>query len=185
VRISGGEWRSRRVAGPPARSPIRPTPDALREQGFAVLGPLLDGALFLDLFAGTGVNSLEALSRGASRAVLVDDSPAAAALIGRNFAALAVEETRWELVVRPAARAVRALAERGVRPGVVWCDPPFAEWELGPQALAGALGAGLLAPGARVVLELPPRRTVEIPGLAVARELRGAVLLRAAGLVAD
>ena len=95
MRISGGEWRSRRVAGPPARSPIRPTPDALREQGFAVLGPLLDGALFLDLFAGTGVNSLEALSRGASRAVLVDDSPAAAALIGRIFGALAVEETRW------------------------------------------------------------------------------------------
>ncbi|HUK12680.1 MAG TPA: RsmD family RNA methyltransferase [Thermoanaerobaculaceae bacterium] len=185
MRISGGEWRSRRVAGPPARSPVRPTPDALREQAFAVLGASLAGAVFLDLFAGTGVNSLEALSRGATRAVLVDDSPAAAALIRRNLAALGVEEARWELVVRPAGRAVRELAERGLRPGVVWCDPPFAEWELGPDALARALDAGLLAPGARVVLELPPRRTAEIPGLAVARELRGAVLLRVAGLGTD
>ena len=179
MRITGGEWASRRIVGPPTRSSIRPTPDALREQAFAVLAPHLAGARFLDLFAGTGVNSLEALSRGAAAAVLVDEAGGAAALVRRNFAALEVAPERWELIVRPADKAVRLLSERGWRCQLAWCDPPFAAWEAGPSALAAAAEAGVLAPGALVVLELPPRREVAIPGFTAVRSLRGAVLLQA------
>ena len=177
MRVTGGAWASRRIAGPPKGAPLRPTPDALREQAFAVLGPRLAGAAFLDLFAGTGVNSLEALSRGATSAVLVERAPAAAALIHRNFAALAVPEGAWELVARDALQALAALARRGLRFDLAWCDPPFAAWEEGLAAVANARAAGVLAAGAAVVLEAPPKAEPAIPGFAVARALRGAFLL--------
>ncbi len=183
MRITGGEWGSRRVEGPPSRSPVRPTPDALREQAFGVLRPHLEGATFLDLFAGTGVNSLEALSRGAGRAILVDVAPGASALIRRNFASLDVSEGRFEVVVAFAERAIRQLAERKLVCNLVWCDPPFAEWSLGPAALSAALAAGILAEGALVVLERPPKRNPAIPGLVAVRELRGAALLRVGTLL--
>ena len=178
MRVTGGAWASRRVAGPPQGAALRPTPDALREQAFAVLGPRLAGAAFLDLFAGTGVNSLEALSRGAARSVLVERAPAAATLIRRNFAALAVPEGAWELIARDALQALAALARRGLRFDLAWCDPPFAAWEEGLAALANARAAGVLAAGAAVVLEAPPKAEPALPGFAVARALRGAFLLR-------
>jgi len=177
VRITGGAWAKRRLTGPPSSSDIRPTPDALREQAFAVLAPWLPGAVFLDLFAGTGANSLEALSRGAATALLVEQSRAAAELIRRNVAAFAVPPERVRLVAEPAERAVARLAREGARAGVAWCDPPFPAWDDGPAALVLARSSGLLAPGARVVLEVPPRREVAIDGFEIVRELRGAVLL--------
>ncbi len=178
MRITGGAWASRRIAGPPRGAPLRPTPDALREQAFAVLGPRVAGARFLDLFAGTGVNSLEALSRGAAGAVLVERAAAAAALIRRNFAAIGVAESEWELVARAARAAIAELASRGRTFEVAWCDPPFASWVEGTDALAQAREAGVLAPGSAVVLEAPPKVAPAVAGLEVVRELRGAFLLR-------
>jgi len=178
VRITGGSWASRRVGGPPGGTPLRPTPDALREQAFAVLGPRVPGAVFLDLFAGTGVDSLEALSRGAAMAILVEKAPAAVALIRRNFAALAVADARWELEVRDAARALRALAGRGMSCTLAWCDPPFASWEEGVEVLALARELSVLRAGAEAVLEAPPRSEPSIAGFSLVRELRGAFLLR-------
>jgi 16S rRNA (guanine966-N2)-methyltransferase len=178
VRITGGSWASRRIAGPGRVARLRPTPDALREQAFAILGPRLPGAVFLDLFAGTGVNSLEALSRGAVKAVLVEQATPAVALIRRNFAALAVTGERWELVQREARRALAVLAERGFSCSIAWCDPPFASWAEGPAALLLARESGILEPGAEIVLEAPPKVEVALPGFLLVRELRGAILLR-------
>ena len=178
MRITGGDWASRRVFGPARGSPLRPTPDSLREQAFGVLGPRLDGARFLDLFAGTGVNSLEALSRGAAGAVLVERAPAAGALIRRNFAALSVPDERWEVLEREVRRALPTLARKGVACALAWCDPPFASWEEGPTALALARDLGVLKPGAEVVLEAPPKSEIALPGFSLVRELRGAFLLR-------
>ncbi|MEW6337327.1 MAG: RsmD family RNA methyltransferase [Acidobacteriota bacterium] len=179
MRITGGAWASRRLAATPKGRGVRPTPDALREQAFAVLGPHLDGADFLDVFAGTGVNSLEALSRGAARAALVEWARGSAELIRRNLSALVVSRDRAELLVLPWERAIPALASMGWQCSVAWCDPPFDGWEEGPLALARARERGVLVPDARVVLEAPPRREVSVPGFEVVRELRGAVLLRA------
>lgn len=177
MRVTGGAWASRRLAATPKGFDVRPSPDALREQAFAVLGPHLAGAEFLDLFAGTGVNSLEALSRGVARAGLVEWARGPAELIRRNLSALGVSRDRAELLVLPWERAVAALASMGWRCAVGWCDPPFDAWEEGPLALALARDRGVLIPGARIVLELPPRRDVSIPGFEVVREFRGAVLL--------
>ncbi len=179
MRVTGGAWASRRIAGPPRGAPVRPTPDALREQAFAVLAPRMAGARFLDLFAGTGINSLEALSRGAARSVLVERVAATASLIRRNFAALEVPDDRWELLAVEVRRALAALAARGERFDLVWCDPPFDSWAEGPVALAAALEAGVLAPDVEAVLEAPPKADRAMRGFAVVRELRGAWLLRA------
>jgi len=180
VRITGGSWASHRVAGPGRGTPLRPTPDALREQAFAILGSRLAGAAFLDLFAGTGVNALEALSRGASRVVLVERAPTAGELIRRNFAALAVPEERWELIAQEAQRALPELTARRVACAFAWCDPPFSSWADGPAALTLARELGVLPPGAEVVLEAPPKVRVALPGFSLVRELRGAFLLRVA-----
>jgi 16S rRNA (guanine(966)-N(2))-methyltransferase RsmD len=179
VRVTGGAWASRRITGPPKGAPVRPTPDALREQAFAILGPRLPGAGFLDLFAGTGVNSLEALSRGAACAVLVERAAPAAALIRRNFAELGVPEDAWELVARDVRAALAGLSGRRKVFDLAWCDPPFASWPEGPGALVEALESGVLGRGAEVVLEAPPKADPAIPGFIVVRELRGAFLLRA------
>lgn len=178
MRITGGSWASRRVAGPGRAALLRPTPDALREQAFTIIGQRLAGATFLDLFAGTGVNALEALSRGASRVVLVEQAPKAAELIRRNFAAFGVPEGQWELVARAALRALPTLAARGVACSLAWCDPPFSSWAEGPMALVLARERGVLEPGAEVVLEAPPKAEVSVPGFSLVRNLRGAVLLR-------
>lgn len=157
---------------------MRPTPDALREQAFAILAPRLEGAVFLDLFAGTGINSLEALSRGAGRAVVVERGQREAALIRRNFEALGVAPGRWRLVVSPARRAVCALAAFGERCHVAWCDPPFAAWDEGAAALVLARENGLLLPDARVVLEAPTTKNPAPAGFVLERRLRGGMLLR-------
>jgi 16S rRNA (guanine966-N2)-methyltransferase len=177
VRITGGTWASRRFAGPARLAGIRPTPDALREQAFAVLAPELPGVVFLDLFAGTGANALEALSRGAARALLVERARPAAELIRRNLATFGVGPAVARLMVAAADRAVAELAGAGERFQLAWCDPPFDDWEAGPRALALAREHGLLPPGAWVVLELPPRREPTIAGFSAIRTLRGAVLL--------
>ena len=178
MRITGGEWASRRVGGPGRGSPLRPTPDALREQAFAILGSGLAGAAFLDLFAGTGVNALEALSRGAANAALVEVAQPAVALIRRNLSTLAVPPERFEIVSAQAERAVPLLARRAFSAAAAWCDPPFAAWEDGCAALALARRLGVLPAGAHVVFEVPPKVTPSVEGLEVVRVLRGAFLLR-------
>lgn len=178
MRITGGEWVRRSVLGPTRDLWIRPTPDALREQAFAVLGPEIEGAAFLDLFAGTGVVSLEALSRGASKAFLCEQERRAVTLIERNMVSLGAPRERWELLVGDVRRTLARLAATALRANVVWCDPPFDTWKLGEQALATALELGVFAPGARVVIETPPKAHVAIPGFTGVRQLRGALLLR-------
>ncbi|MGC8916243.1 MAG: RsmD family RNA methyltransferase [Thermoanaerobaculum sp.] len=178
MRITGGLWAGRKVFGPPLGLPLRPTPDALREQAFAVLAEALAGAVFLDLFAGTGVVSLEALSRGAARAILVEPHPQARRLIHRNLQALGVEDQRVLVVARRAEDAVPWLSRRGEVVSVLWADPPFASFAEHLPIVAEAARHGLLVAGGLVVLEHPPKGAWELPGFTLVRPLRGAVLMR-------
>lgn len=178
MRITGGTWVRRRVQGPRRGDLLRPTPDILREQAFTVLAPHLEGVTFLDLFAGTGVNSLEALSRGARRAVLVERERWAVNLIQTNLTLLDAHAL-VEVLHQAAEDALARLAREGARFPVGWCDPPFASWEQGTAALALARELAVLPAGALMVLEVPPNTPVAIAGFEVVRPLRGAVLLRA------
>jgi 16S rRNA (guanine966-N2)-methyltransferase len=131
----------------------RPLADRVKQVLFAILEPELDGAAVLDLFAGSGAAGIEALSRGASRAVFVERDAGAVGVIHENL--------RRTGLSGPTATVVRAdvqvwLREPGRHPGtfgVVIVDPPYAEPELLRSTLAclGDPEAGLLSPGARVV----------------------------------
>ncbi|MCR8724858.1 16S rRNA (guanine(966)-N(2))-methyltransferase RsmD [Frigidibacter sp. ROC022] len=169
MRIVGGRMRGLKLAelgaGDPAAH-LRPTPDRVREAMFNLLvngrmGDVVQGARVLDLFAGSGALALEALSRGAAEAVLVDDGRAAAALIGRNLSL-----ARAGAEARHLKRDARRLGPcDGAGFDLVFLDPPYGAG-LGEAALESALAGGWIAPGAVVVWEesrppLPPPGLVQ------------------------
>ena len=83
MRITSGEFRGRAITAPPGED-VRPTQDRVREALFSMLGECVRGAVFLDLFAGTGAVGLEAVSRGAAKAVFVESAPRSVACISAN-----------------------------------------------------------------------------------------------------
>ena len=167
MRIVGGDWRGRRLT-PPRTDAIRPTSDRLRESLFNVLTHAYDdaveGARVLDLFAGTGALSFEALSRGAAYALLVDEGAEARSVIRANIEALGAEG-----VTRLFRRDATKLGEAGPagRFSLVFCDPPYGR-DLAPAALASAAAGGWLAPDALVIVEESAAAAVSLPeGFAV------------------
>jgi 16S rRNA (guanine966-N2)-methyltransferase len=149
VRIVGGRLGGRRLVAPHDAA-TRPTADRVREALFSILGPL-DGERVLDLYAGTGALALEALSRGALSAVLVESRKQALDAMDANVAALGAS-SEVVIVRRPVERARQQLV--GLGPfELVFCDPPYAAVESGQalRALEGLLD--LLAPGGRLILE--------------------------------
>lgn len=124
MRIVGGTARGRVIAAPKSDDVIRPTADRVRETLFNVLGQRCDGLTVLDLFAGTGALGLEAVSRGAERAVLVDQGREALTLCRENTRALGFEE-KVEIVASPALEAIASLGAAGRRFELVFSDPPY------------------------------------------------------------
>jgi 16S rRNA (guanine(966)-N(2))-methyltransferase RsmD len=152
MRIVAGTAKGRALAGPkPTSKHIRPTADRVRETLFNVLGQFLDGQSVLDLYAGTGALALEAVSRGAGRAVLVDQDREAQALCRQNTDALGFT-SQVELLAQPVSRALVELGRRGERFELIFADPPYAA-RVVETVLDGVVGAGLLAPSGMVVVE--------------------------------
>jgi 16S rRNA (guanine(966)-N(2))-methyltransferase RsmD len=139
IRITGGAWRGRTLRTVPGLA-VRPTPAMLREALFNIIGPALAGARFLDLCAGCGAVAIEALSRGAGAAVLVESHAAAAAVIRRNLDALGAGE-RARLVRADATRAIARLARAGELFDAAFLDPPYG----GDVAAAAFRSPGLRA----------------------------------------
>jgi len=154
MRITGGLYRSRTVEAP-AGSETRPTSDRVREALFSILHGMVDlpGARVLDLYAGTGALALEALSRGAEHATMVEPARAALTAIRSNVRALGVDE-RVRVIATTVERAGAAVGTGGPY-RLVFADPPYAQVASGdaPRAMATVLGVLSLAPGAIVVLE--------------------------------
>ncbi len=146
VRIIGGQWRARRVTFAPAAG-LRPTPDRVRETVFNWLAPRLEGAAVLDLFAGSGAFGLEALSRGAASAVLVDSSREVVTTLQEQGALLGAQGLQ---VVQSDVGAYLRTAP--TRFDVVFVDPPYGRGLL-PGCCAALQQGGWLAPGAAVYLE--------------------------------
>jgi 16S rRNA (guanine966-N2)-methyltransferase len=152
MRIVGGRLRGRTLAGPKSQA-IRPTGDRLRESLFNILahafGDPVSDARVLDLFAGTGALGLEAISRGASFALFVDDGAEARALIRQNVDTLGVGGTT-RIFRRDAAKLGPA---HPVEPfSLVFLDPPYGKG-LGERALAAARDGQWLVKDALVVVE--------------------------------
>jgi 16S rRNA (guanine(966)-N(2))-methyltransferase RsmD len=118
MRVIGGEFRSRVIKSVPGLD-VRPTPDRLREALFNVLAPRITGVVFADLYAGTGAVGIEALSRGASRAIFAETNRAAVGVLRENLKSLGLER-RSEL------RQGRATALIGrITADIVFLDPPY------------------------------------------------------------
>jgi 16S rRNA (guanine966-N2)-methyltransferase len=149
VRVIAGHYRGRRLAAPRGTD-VRPTSDRVREALFSILGSL-EGQRVLDLFAGSGALAIEALSRGAASAVLVENDRDALAAIRANLAPLG----------DAAADVVRADALTWLRQGrgpydLVFLDPPYSSARKLAEPLSQALPA-VLSPNALIVSESDKR----------------------------
>lgn len=122
VRIIAGRWGGRRILVPPGAR-VRPTSDRVREAWMSILGPELQGARVLDLFAGSGALGLEALSRGAAHVTFVESEPRVLRVLRANLGALGAGPDSQ--VVR--ADGIRFLHEaEPERYDLVFADPPYA-----------------------------------------------------------
>ncbi len=175
MRITGGELRSRRLAGPGRGMVVRPTPDAMRERVYNILGAEVAGCRMLDLYAGTGIVGCEALSRGARAVVFVEQQRRVARLLAANLDSLGIDRTRTRLMIAPARTAIRRLATAGEVFDLAWADPPFEHWTDAATALAEAFARGVLRPDAIALLECPAHADLAATGVALsmARDLAG------------
>src|SRR5579875_572546 len=129
MRIIAGQRRGHQIDGPRIANGTRPTSDMVRESMFNILREVVVDRVVIDLFAGTGALGLEALSRGARRAVFVERDRENVALIHRNIATLRYQD---RAVVRhaDAYRWARGYEPAEDGPVVVFLDPPYREYEI-------------------------------------------------------
>jgi 16S rRNA (guanine(966)-N(2))-methyltransferase RsmD len=139
----------------PAGATTRPTAERVREAVFSSLGAAVHGIAVLDLYAGTGAMAIEALSRGAARAVLVERDRREAAVAVRNLAHTGFAEV-GRVVVRDVVPVLRGGPPPEAPFGLVCCDPPYDTPDATVDAVLRALDApGWLADDAHVVVERP------------------------------
>jgi len=175
MRIVAGRFGGRRLKAPPGRA-TRPTSDRVREAVFSTLGPLR-GERVLDLFAGSGALGLEALSRGAGHADLVERDARAAAVARANAQALGLAPQEARVLRMPVLRALEEARRRRDAYDLVLLDPPYRDAPRLGAELSDPLAA-VLAPGARVVTESDRRAPLEL-ALPVVHERRyGDTLIR-------
>lgn len=165
LRVIGGRWKKRRLISPPAGK-LKPTTDRVRTAFFNIVQWEIEGADFLDVFAGTGIVGIEALSRGARSVTFIEANPLNVKLIERNLGRIGSPDVR--MISRKARVALEFLEARGEAFSVVFLDPPYDEEFLLEEAL-GLLGQGAL---------LRLRATV------VAETRRGLKMLDAYGVLA-
>ena len=159
MRIIAGANKGTTLVAPKGLD-TRPTSDRVRESAFNLIGPV-EGASVLDLYAGSGAMGLEALSRGAARAVFVDAARAACRAIERNVAKLRVDGARIVC-----SDVLRFLAVERARYDLILVDPPYGMVESLAMRLAVYLHA-VLADDGLVVLETAAKVEPELPPLTV------------------
>jgi len=123
MRVISGKAKGRRLVAPKGGA-IRPTADRIKESLFNILPRDFSGMKILELFAGTGNVSIEALSRGAESALLVDASERSARIIRENLRRLELTD-RAQMWVMPVRRALNAVGRQGQKFDVIFLDPPY------------------------------------------------------------
>ncbi len=144
----------------------RPTAEKVKEAVFSMIQFETEGRRVLDLFSGSGQMALEALSRGAESAVMVDSSKEAAEIIRRNAVKTRLfEQTR--VIVNDYKAAIKQLS--GSKFDLIFCDPPYAA-KLTEDAIARAVRGGIVSDGAIIVCESDEEKVFDIPGLEVRKQ---------------
>jgi 16S rRNA (guanine966-N2)-methyltransferase len=158
MRIVAGAWRGRTLVAPPG-SATRPTADRVRQALFDMLmhaewggRAVIEDAVVLDVFAGTGALGLEALSRGAVRVCFIENDAAALKALRANIVACKAED-RADVLTADALALSRSFAGQRYQAGLVFLDPPYGQG-LVPRAIAHLRQAGHIAPNALIVAEI-------------------------------
>jgi 16S rRNA (guanine(966)-N(2))-methyltransferase RsmD len=161
MRVIAGEFRSRVLQAPKGMA-TRPTSDRLRETLFSVLGLRVEGARFVDLYAGSGAVGIEAISRGAAFVWFAEKERPAVAAIRANLAALKIAGG-FALEDRGVARLLREMAEKERAAEIVFLDPPYEDAEAyrSTLELLARERLSLLADDAIVVAEHARRSPLE------------------------
>jgi 16S rRNA (guanine(966)-N(2))-methyltransferase RsmD len=169
MRITGGT-AARRLLKVPKGLNLRPTPDLVKQAVFNSLGSRVAEARVLELFAGTGALSLEALSRGAASTVCVEKSSRHAAILRENFQTASFGSETLQVRVQDVFGAINQLFQQGSSFDLILADPPYGEKNVGRRSTSFAQQlldepnlARLLAPGGLLVLGHSKRDTLEIP----------------------
>jgi 16S rRNA (guanine(966)-N(2))-methyltransferase RsmD len=171
LRIISGEFGGRKIKTLPGRD-TRPTSDRVREALFNVLQPRLKGCNFLDLYAGSGAIGIEALSRGAARAVFIEANSSAIKVIRENLTRLSLLD-RAEVIWAELPAGLDIAAARAYKFDLIFMDPPY--WQNLVEPILIKLGEqDLLAAQGWVVAETAAREPLpaEAGNLACFREKR-------------
>jgi 16S rRNA (guanine(966)-N(2))-methyltransferase RsmD len=166
MRVIAGEFKGQQLMAPKGWK-VRPTSERVREAIFSTLAARIDGAEVLDLYCGTGALAIEALSRGAARATLVDHDTRPA--LG-NLERLGLRD-RTELVRAEAGAWLATAGTQGRRFDLVFVDAPYKLADLVAAELDSYL-PGVLAPGGRAVVESGARRPLAVDSLERLRQRR-------------
>jgi 16S rRNA (guanine(966)-N(2))-methyltransferase RsmD len=164
MRVIAGAARGRQLIAP-AGTRVRPTSDRVKEALFSTLTSRfgsIAGLAVLDLFAGSGALGIEALSRGAIKAVFVDSHPESIQLIGRNLQ-LTGFNAGAQIIRMDALKALNSLSSNVDRFDIIFADPPYALTDHYGQLLSGIRAGHLLAPDGTVVLEADSRTNLQLP----------------------
>jgi len=148
MRIIGGSLKGRRVEL--ASDKARPTSDKVREALFSILYDRVEEGSFLDLFAGSGCVGMEALSRGASRAVFCDRDPKAIGAIRSNLKKFQIPPESYDCHIAPFESALAKCRAQGESFDLIYLDPPY---DAGYYEKALTLCQAILAPTGLVIAE--------------------------------
>ena len=150
MRVISGKLKGKRLFTPKGRD-LRPTSDRVREAIFDILQNSVENRIVLDLFAGTGALGIEALSRGAKRAVFLEASSRSLAVLRKNIKACGLDR-QTEVLALEVSRGIQVLSRRGEAFDLIFLDPPYGRG-LARTALQAISEGEILAPGARIVAE--------------------------------
>ncbi|HHW61529.1 MAG TPA: 16S rRNA (guanine(966)-N(2))-methyltransferase RsmD [Syntrophomonadaceae bacterium] len=159
MRVIAGSAKGRRLQAP-AGMDTRPITDRIKESLFNILAPDIEGADFLDLFAGSGGVGIEALSRGARQAVFVDNSRKAAAVLAANLKHCDLEQ-HADLRLDDAIRAIKKLEREGRQFDIIYVDPPFTNAAIFSEVMAVLDRADILASMGKMVIR--SHRKMDMP----------------------
>ena len=169
MRVIAGTARGRRIFSVSKNLPVKPISDRIKQSVFDILRPRLAGAMWLDLFAGTGNVSMEALSRGAVRVVSVDREPACIKNIYRNLAHLGFED-RGRVIKADVLKPLDFLLSYSDNEGydIIFMGPPYRDQNnkmlaLSEPALKNGADAKLLSPKGIIVLQTHKSEAFAVP----------------------
>lgn len=158
MRVISGLYKGRRLHGPRGLD-MRPTGDRLKETLFNILGPWLQGSVFVDAFSGTGSIGIEALSRGAREVVFIECSKEGASLIRQNLDLCGIR-AGFRLLSQDVFAALRSLGREGFSADTIYLDPPY-HWEPYRDLIETLLAVKIAGLSSRIVVE--HHRKSEVP----------------------